>query len=277
MLGKRKVLYAATVTGIMSLIFLLFLFPFYIVVVNSFKSIREIGINVFALPSGLYLDNYIKAWKALNYAVALKNTFIITVFSNFCGIFIATMTGYWLTRNDNKFTRTFFALIIASMAIPFSGVMIPFVKIISFIKLYDSLPGIIFSFWGLSLPLAVFMTSGAVKSVPLEIEESALVDGCNRFRLFWGIVFPLVKSTTFTYVILNTFWFWNDFITAQLLLSSKRYRTIQLAIRSLFGEAQQSWDLALAALVLCIIPLFVFFLVMQKHIISGVIEGAVKG
>ena len=168
-------------------------------------------------------------------------------------------------------------MLIAFMSIPFQALMIPFAKITNKMHLTNSLFGLSVCFWALTVPISTFITSGAVKSVPIEIEESALIDGCSPFRMYWTIVFPLIKASVFTFATINTLWFWNDYLMTQLMLSKKTLRTIQISMQALFNEAFFAWDVALAALTLAILPLFIFFVIAQKQVLEGASAGAVKG
>lgn len=253
------------------------LVPFYIIVSNSFKPYAEIAKDIFGLPVNFTTKNYGQAWRRLNFANSLKNTFVVSVVSNVGGVVFSSMCGYWITRHQNKGTRFVFFMLIAFMSIPFQALMIPFAKITSKLHLTNSLIGLSVCFWALTVPISTFITSGAVKSVPVEIEESALIDGCSPFRMYWTIVFPLIKASVFTFATINTLWFWNDYLMTQLMLSKKSLRTIQISMQALFNEAFFAWDVALAALTLAILPLFIFFVVAQKQVLAGASAGAVKG
>ncbi|MDD2956986.1 MAG: carbohydrate ABC transporter permease [Lachnospiraceae bacterium] len=274
---KRKRTTGDVILNIL-LIFLavIFLIPFYFVIVNSFKTMGEITANNAALPAGLYLDNFVAALKSIRYGESLRNTLLITVFSNLGWIIVAPMGAYYISRVENKLCKALFALIIASMSIPFQAVMIPMVVVGKTFHLINSIPGVVVIYVGLAIPFAVFMCCGSLRYVPKEIEESAFIDGCSPFQTFWKIVFPLMQSTIVTVTILNTFWFWNDFLLPQILLQNKNARTLQLAIYQLFGENVYQWNIIMPALLLAILPIVIFFIVMQKKIVEGVAAGAVK-
>lgn len=273
---KRRISLALT-TLFLAVSQIIVLLPFYLIFVNSFKPYAEIAANIFALPKEFTLGNYVEAWRRLNFANSLKNTAAISLFSNFGGVVFSSMLGYWITRHPNRFTKSVFYVIIAFMSVPFQALMIPFAKITGLFEMTNSLWGLIVCFWALTVPLSSFITAGAVKSVPLEIEESALIDGCSPFLTYWRIVFPLIKASVFTVATINTLWFWNDYLMTQLMLSKKALRTIQISMQSLFNEAFFAWDVALAALALAIIPIFIFFVIAQKQVLEGAVAGAVKG
>lgn len=277
-LGTRRRLNTAVRTIILLFCLVAVLIPFYIIVINSFKPYSEIARDLFALPGKNFtISNYTTAWRRLKFGTALRNTAIITVLSNFGGVFFCSMTGYWITRHPNRFTRTCFFIIIAFMSIPFQALMIPFARLTTNLHLSNSLIGMSICFWAMTVSLSTFIISGAVKAVPIEVENAALIDGCGSIRTFWIIVFPQIKGSVFTVATINSLWFWNDYLMTQLVLSKQSLRTIQISMQSLFNEAFFAWDTALAALTLSILPLFIFFVIAQKQVLAGVSAGAVKG
>ncbi|MBS5645910.1 MAG: carbohydrate ABC transporter permease [Lachnospiraceae bacterium] len=276
MKSKRMHISDKIINILLILLAMLFLIPFYFVIVNSFKSMNEITADNVALPTSLNLDNFKQALSSIRYGQSLLNTFLITFFSNVGWILIAPMGAYYIGRIDNKFCKFLFTLIIASMSIPFQAVMIPMVVVGTMFHLINNIPGVIIIYVGLAIPFAVFMCTGALRYIPREIEESAYIDGATQFQTFWKIVFPMMQSTIVTVTILNTFWFWNDFILPQILLQNKNARTLQLAIYQLFGENVYQWNIIMPALLLAILPIVIFFILMQNKIVEGVAAGAVK-
>lgn len=276
MKSKRMHISDKIINILLILLAILFLVPFYFVIVNSFKSMNEITADNVALPTSLNLDNFKQALSSIRYGQSLLNTFLITFFSNVGWILIAPMGAYYIGRIDNKFCKFLFTLIIASMSIPFQAVMIPMVVVGTMFHLINNIPGVIIIYVGLAIPFAVFMCTGALRYIPREIEESAYIDGATQFQTFWKIVFPMMQSTIVTVTILNTFWFWNDFILPQILLQNKNARTLQLAIYQLFGENVYQWNIIMPALLLAILPIVIFFILMQNKIVEGVAAGAVK-
>lgn len=251
--------------------------PLFLVVLNSFKPYSEIADNIVAFPKAVTVKNYAQAWKRLNFPVVFKNTFVIAFFSNIGSIVFAGMLGYWIVRHPGKYTKAIYLVIIAGMSVPFQGIMITFAKMVGVLNLNNHLYGAVISNWVFSMPMSMFLTAGAVKSVPFEIEESARIDGCGPLRTYWLVVFPLIKGTIFTVASLNIITYWNDYLMTQFLLTKKGLRTIQIAMQSLFNEAFFAWDTALAAISLSVVPLFIFFIFAQKQVLDGVAAGAVKG
>ncbi|WP_088103262.1 carbohydrate ABC transporter permease [Halalkalibacter urbisdiaboli] len=255
---------------------IIFLIPFYFVVVNSVKSFAEILIDAAALPSEILLSNYAKVWEILNFPSAFMNSFIITFLSIVGLIIISSMAAWKLVRTPGKFSSFLFIMFVSAMVIPFQAVMIPLVKLGGILGIMNSIPGIVMMYFGFGVPLSIFLYHGFVKTVPIEIEESARIDGCSQFGVFWRIVFPLLKPITVTVIILNTLWIWNDYLLPLLVLQDASLRTIPLATSSFFAQYTKQWDMGLAALVLGITPIIIFFLFLQKHIIKGIAAGSIK-
>lgn len=258
------------------LLALLYLVPFYFVIVNSLKSFSEILIDAAALPTELLFSNYAKVWDILNFPRVFVNSLVITVFSNIGIVIISSMASWKMVRTPGKFSKFLFIFFVSAMVIPFQTVMIPLVKLGGMLGIMNSIPGIIMMYFGFGVPLSLFLYHGFVKSVPVEIEEAATIDGCSQFGVFWRIVFPLLKPITVTVVILNTLWIWNDYLLPLLVLQDASIRTIPLATSSFFAQYTKQWDMGLAALVMGIAPVIIFFLFLQKHIIKGIAAGSIK-
>ena len=266
----------------LALVFVVFscsmvLIPLYFTVLNSFKPYPEIAANIAAFPKSPTLANFKEAWKRLDFLRVLGNTLIVTVFSAVGIVVLSGMTGYWITRHQNRFTKLCFVLILCGMSVPFQCIMVTFAKMIGLMNLGNKYMGVIMSNWVFSMPMSVFLVTGAVKALPVEIEESAVIDGCSPWNLYWRIVFPLTKGTMFTIVSLEVLKYWNNYLMTQFILTKPQLRTIQIAMMSLFNEALFSWDVAVAAVTLSILPLFIFFVIAQKQVLSSATVGAVKG
>lgn len=274
---KRKIINTSLALALIIFSCALVLIPLYFTVLNSFKPYPEIAANIAAFPQSPTLDNFKEAWKRLDFLNVLRNTLIITVFSAVGTVVLSGMTGYWLTRHPNWFTKLCYVLILCGMSVPFQCIMITFAKMIGLLNMGNCYIGVIMSNWTFSMPMAVFLVTGAVKTLPLEIEESAVIDGCTPLNLYWKIVFPLTKGTMFTIVSLEVLKYWNNYLMTQFILTKQQMRTIQIAMMSLFNEALFSWDVAVAAVTLSILPLFIFFVIAQKQVLSSATMGAVKG
>lgn len=256
---------------------LIVMIPLYFTVLNTFKPYAEIAANIAAWPKQATMANLADAWRRLNFPNVLKNTAVITILSALGCVVISGMTGYWIARHTNRFTHMWNGLFLCGMCVPFQCIMITFAKMIGLMKLGNHLMGVVISFWVFSLPMSLFLVTGAVKNVPRGIEEAAIIDGCGNLQLYWLIVFPLIKGTMFTIVTLEVLTYWNDYLMTQFILTKTANRTIQIAMQSLFNEAFFSWDTAVAAVTLSITPMFIFFVIAQKQVIGGATAGSVKG
>jgi raffinose/stachyose/melibiose transport system permease protein len=243
---------------------------------NSLKPFAEILTNTSALPKVLMFDNYVNAFEKLDFLTVFKNSLIITIGSNIVLVIFCSMAAYMLVRTKKKISNIIFMTFVAAMIIPFQSLMIPLIKTAGNLGLLNSIWGLVFMYLGFGSGMTIFLYHGFIKGIPLELEEAAIIDGCSRFGVFWRIVFPLLKPITVTIVILNSLWIWNDFLLPSLVLQNPELRTIPLATFFFFGQYTKQWDLALAALVIGIIPLLIFFFTMQKHIIQGITSGSIK-
>lgn len=269
-----KVTFLLEIIGIV--LGVIFLIPFYFVIINSVKGFADILIDAAAWPQEYLFSNYLKVWDIINFPRAFWNSLIITVISNIGLVVISSMAAWKMVRTPGKFSKILFALFVSAMVIPFQTVMIPLMKLGGMLNLTNSIPGLIIMYFGFGVPLSLFLYHGFIKTVPIEIEESARIDGCSQFGVFWRIVFPLLKPITVTVVILNTLWIWNDYLLPLLVLQDAELRTIPLATSSFFAQYTKQWDMGLAALVMGITPVVIFFLFLQRHIIKGIAQGSIK-
>lgn len=262
---------------VMIVVGLIFLAPFYFLFVNSVKPFGEILKNAASWPSQFHWENYSKAWELARFSEAFRNSVIITVISVILITLFSAMAAYRMVRADTKFNRLLLLLFVAAMVVPFQTIMIPVLKVVNTLGVNNSILGLLLTNLGLSLPLAVFLFHGFVKSVPLEIEEAATVDGCNPFTVFFRIVLPLLKPMMMTIIVLNALAIWNDYLLPSLILQKPELRTIPLATYSFFGQYTKQWDMALPALAIGILPIVAFYLQLQRYIVEGIAAGSVKG
>ncbi|MBE7053212.1 MAG: carbohydrate ABC transporter permease [Ruminococcaceae bacterium] len=258
---------------------ILFVAPVIIVLINSFKGQFYILDAPFKLPDSstfFGINNYISGIEKTNFLSAFGYSLFITVFSVLAIIFFPAMTSWYIARVKNAFTKILYYGFILSMVIPFQMVMFTMAKTANVLSLDNPL-GIIFIYLGFGSGLSIFMYTGFVKSIPKEIEEAAMIDGCNPVKMFFSIIFPILKPIAITIAILNAMWIWNDYLLPLLLIGND-YKTIPIAVQYLRG-GYGSVDMGamMALLVLSIIPIIVFYLISQKYIIEGVVSGAVKG
>ncbi|PRO66574.1 carbohydrate ABC transporter permease [Alkalicoccus urumqiensis] len=253
---------------------ILWLSPFYLMIVNAFKTNREIFQNVLGLPSEATFQNFIQAYIDLNFLRALFNSTMITAISILVIILFSSMAAYALARNKSRLSGAILLVFVAAMLIPFQAVMITLTSFFGSVNMLNS-AGLIFMYLGFGSSLAIFLYHGALKSIPLSLDEAAKIDGASRFQTFWYIIFPLLRPISVTVAILNVIWIWNDFLLPSLVLSTSE-ATIPLRMFAFFGEYTRQWHLALAGLTIAIIPVIIFYFFAQKQIIKGVSEGAVK-
>jgi raffinose/stachyose/melibiose transport system permease protein len=212
----------------------------------------------------------------MNFVSAFMNSLIITVFSVLLIAMFSSMTAYIFVRTDWRFNKAMFFAMVAAMLIPFQAIMIPLVQIYGGLNLLNSRWVLIYMYLGFGSSFAVFLYHGFIKAIPVELEEAAMIDGCSRIQVFFRIVFPLLKSTTLTLIILNVLWIWNDFLLPSLVLISSANRTLPLTTFYFHGTYTSDYGLLMAALMLTILPVIIFYGLLQKHIIKGVMEGAIK-
>jgi raffinose/stachyose/melibiose transport system permease protein len=256
-----------------------FLAPILIVFMNSLKGRFFISDKPFALPNAqtfVGFDNYIAGIEKTGFLEAFGYSLFITVFSVIVIVVFTSMTAWCITRTKNGLSSVLYYLLVFSMIVPFQMVMFTMSKVANMLRL-DNPIGIIFIYLGFGAGLSVFIFSGFIKSIPIEIEEAAIIDGCNPLQTFFLIVFPILKPIYITVAILNAMWIWNDYLLPYLVIGSN-YRTIPIAVQYLQGGyGSRDMGAMMAMLVLAIIPIIVFYFASQKYIIEGVVTGAVKG
>lgn len=279
-MGTKKKTTNMVLTVIFSLISVVYLIPIALVVVNSFKKKAYISKYPFRMPSGktfVGLENYVNGINKTGFFEAFGWTLMITVGSVAVIILCTSMCAWYISRVKNRFTTALYYMCLFSMIVPFQMVMFPLSKIANMLKLTTPW-GLIVVYLGFGAGLAVFMFTGFVKSIPLEIEEAAMIDGCTPIHTFFDVVLPIMKPTCVTVSILQAMWIWNDYLLPYLVLDMKKYKTISIAVQYLRG-GYGSIDMGamMGVLVLAIIPIIIFYLACQKYIVEGVVAGAVKG
>lgn len=257
-----------------------YMFPFVMVIINSFKIKRDIIKEPMALigSHGASLDNYVEAFYKMNFIRAFLNSLCITGVSVVLIIITSAMCAYLFVRMDYKINKIFFGLMIASMVIPFQVIMIPLVSIYGGnLHILNHRLTLILMHVGFSTAQSVFMYHGFIKSnIPMSLEEAAKLDGCTKYQTFFRIVFPLLKPTTATLVILYAMGIWNDFLLPSLVLTQKELYTLPIATQMFYGTYSSDLGLIMASLLMVAAPVIVLYLFLQKYIIAGVVAGAVK-
>ena len=282
MVKKEEIRSAGTLirTAILVILTIIFIFPILLVFMNSFKSRLYVSTVPFAWPSGdmfVGLENYINGIKTSGFLMAFIRSVWISVMGVGVIILCTSMTAWFIVRVKNKFTKALYYIFVFSMIVPFQMVMYTLTFVVTTMY-FDNVFGIVLVYLGFGAGLSVFMFCGFIKSIPLEVEEAATIDGCNPLQTYFLIVFPMLKPTAITVAILQAMWIWNDYLLPYLILGSDHKTVpvaIQLAMQGAYGSVD--WGSFMAMLVIAIIPIVIFYLFGQKYIISGVIAGAVKG
>lgn len=232
--------------------------------------------NIFRTIKENFVINYSESWKQTKFPQVFMNTFIITLFSTLGIILISSMAAYGMVRTKTRMSWIIFLLFTFAMVVPFQAIMFPLVRTAKSLNLLGTFQGIILIYMGVGCPMAIFMYHGFMKGIPMELEESAALDGAGQFTIFFRVVFPLLSPITATIAILNVLWLWNDFLLP-LIITVRKIVTLQLAQYYTRGAFQRDLGMELASLVLAAFPVIVFYLLMQKYIIKGITAGAVKG
>lgn len=269
---------ALAITFLMAAVAVGYLSPLILVLVNSVKSFSEIMANVVALPTRLALENFSNAFTLMRYPNLFLNTLLVTSMGTAGVVLLASTAGFRLSRTRTRYSWFVFLLCVAPMMIPFHSFMIALVKVARTLHLTNSVWGLGTVYWGLGVPLSLFMYHGFAKTVPRELDDCASIDGCGPLRAFFQVVFPLLQPVTVSVIVINAMWMWNDFLLPLLILSgAKKSLTLQLAAYNFFGQYKIEWQNAMAGVLLTITPAIVFYLLLQRHIIKGMVAGAVKG
>ncbi len=279
-MNKKKRIVNSIQFAFITALFALYMIPFMLLIINSFKNKRDIIRNPFSLfgEKGQTIANYIKAFEKMNFFRAFSNTVIITGLSTLLVVVLSSMVAYYFIREKNKFSIVFFGLMVAAMIIPFQSIMIPLVSIYGAgLNMLNHRISLIFMHTGFAMSMSVFIYQGFIKTnIPYSLEEAAYIDGASRIQIFFRIVFPLLKPTTATVFILNALAFWNDYLLPSLVLGKKELFTLPLSTYSFYGTYSADYGVIMAALVLTVVPILLIYLLLQKQIISGVVDGAVK-
>lgn len=253
----------------------LWFYPFFLIVINSFKTKAEIFQSTLSLPGGLSFENYQEALEKLDFIRSLMNSLLITVGSLILVVFVSSMAAYALSRNTSRLSSVLYFVVAIGLLIPFQGIMIPLISLFGRMNLLNQ-PGLMIMYLGLAVSMSTFLYYGALRGIPRSLDEAAIIDGANTFQIYWKVILPLLKPTTVTVIVLNTLWFWNDYLLPSLSINKAGMYTIPLRMFYFFGEFNKQWHLALAALVIVVLPIILLFIALQKHVVKGISDGAVK-
>ena len=256
---------------------IVFVSPLYLVFVNSVKTVREIYLSPLGLPVEISWNNFGRVMEKIDFGQALKNSLFFVVFGVAGLLVICSMAAYRLARHRTRVNKFVYLLLVSSILVPFQTVMIPLVKIIASIGLYNTRIGVLLAYYGYGIPFAVFLFYGFLSSIPREIEEAALIDGGSLFQVYRCIILPLLKPICVTVAVLDVLWIYNDFLLPFVLISDNELRTLPLVMYTFFTAYERPWDLAMASLTMVLTPAIIMFVILQKQITGGIVSGAVKG
>lgn len=256
---------------------IVFVSPLYLVFVNSVKTVREIYLSPLGLPAEISWDNFGRVMEQIDFGQALKNSLFFVVFGVAGLLVICSMAAYRLARHRTRVNKFVYLLLVSSILVPFQTVMIPLIKIMASIGLYNTRIGVLLAYYGYGIPFAVFLFYGFLSSIPREIEEAALIDGGSPFQVYRCIILPLLKPICVTVAVLDVLWIYNDFLLPFVLISDNELRTLPLVMYTFFTAYERPWDLAMASLTMVLTPAIIMFVILQKQITGGIVSGAVKG
>ena len=250
--------------------------PLYYIVVNTFKTQQEMSSSPFALPTQLFLDNYATVFGTVPLVRSFTNTLIVTVVSVVLMLIIGSMAAYGMIIRSTRFNRWFGAVLVLGFIIPTQSTLIPLYRFLVRIGLIDTLSGLVLLYSAGSI-FCYFLIQGYMKSIPYDLVEAARIDGANAFSIYWRIVLPLIRPILVTVAVFQTMWIWNDFITPNVFLVSPEKSTLVLQVYKSVGEFTTDWPSFMTLSVLALLPMVVFFVFTQRHIVSGLLAGGVKG
>ncbi|MCI8489377.1 MAG: carbohydrate ABC transporter permease [Lachnospiraceae bacterium] len=275
---RKQTLSSLFLTVIGLFLALVFFSPILILLSNSFKSLKDIYLDVLALPNAdtFIASNYPDAFEKLEFVKSFANSLVITVCSTVLILIFCSMAAWVLVRYKTRTSSVIFMLFASATLIPFQCVMLPLVRLMDKMHMMNR-QGLILMYLGFGASLSIILFHGFIKNVPVELEDAARIDGCNMVQTFFLIVLPMLKTIMVTVAILNVMWIWNDFLLPQLMINKPGWQTLPLKTFLFFGQFSKKWDLATAGLIMCMLPIILFYIICQKHIVKGVTEGAVKG
>ena len=253
----------------------IYIFPFFLVFVNSLKLKPDILANPLALPSHITWDNFSQALTKMNFFRSLTNSIVITFFSVSLLIIFSSMLAYYLARTKNNVSKYIFLILVTSMIVPFQALMIPFMARFAQFVSWNNRGALVFFYIGFGTALSTFLYHGFIANIPTEIDEAASIDGASDMVAFWRIIFPMMRPITATVAIINALWIWNDFLLPRLVLTNES-QTLPLSTYLFYGQYTVEYGQVMAGLVLAVIPIVILYLVLQKQFIAGISQGAVK-
>lgn len=274
--AKRRIVAVAR-TVLTYLLAVLFIFPVYIVVINSFKTKSEMMDSAISFPKSFYLGNYTTIFTSHDFVSSFLCSVVVVLFTTCFTIILASLAGYSLARWNSRASNIISMVLMSTLFVPFQVYMVSMIVIASRLHMTGNLFGLIVIYISLGMPVPIFLFRSYAKSLPMEIEEAAVIDGCTKMQTFVSIVFPLMKPIIATVAVLNALWVWGEFLVAFLVYGNHKPMTIPLSQQYFYGTYNNEWNLIMTSFVVTVIPIVILYVFTQKYIVKGIASGAVKG
>ncbi|AGX06409.1 sugar ABC transporter permease [Bacillus sp. NRRL B-14911] len=269
---KRPIIYAVLI-----IFAIVNAYPIIWMAINSFKSEKEFATNQFGLPSTFVFENYLSAWETANLGTLFTNSLFVTITATLLTVLIGAIASYFLSRFHFKLNKAAYVFFIFGMLIPIHATLVPMFILMRNLGLLNMPITLIFPYIAFHLPITIFILTSFMKAFPKDIEESAIMDGCGIFRIFWSIILPMSRPALATVVILNFIYNWNEFSFALVLINDPALQTLPLGLASFAGQFTTNYGAQMAGLTMSMIPILAFYLLLEKEIVNGMTAGAVKG
>lgn len=274
--GKKRWKRAA-VYLVLVLYSLVIVYPIAWMMINSLKTEREIALNPFSLPREWAWDNYEAAWETARLGTYFWNSFLVSIVAVIITVFLGALAAYFLSRFDFRWNRWIHSFFLLGMLIPVHATLVPMFILMKNLGLLDTRASLVLPYVAFNLPITIFILVSFMKAFPREIEESAVLDGCGIFRIFWSIILPMARPALASVIILNFINNWNEFAFALVLINDADLKTIPLGLASFAGQFTTNYGTMMAGLTMALIPTVIIYLFMEKHLVKGMTAGAVKG
>lgn len=274
---KKSPLFKILAYTFLSLFAIMNIIPIFWMIVNSFKEEQEYAANPFSFPATMHFSNYTKAWEVANMNIYFLNSLLITFVSLLVTVLLGSLAAYFLARFTFRLRGFTYALFLLGMLVPIHATLIPIFLIMQKLSLIDTYLSLILPYTAFHLSLTVFILEGFMRGFPKDLEESGIMDGAGVFRIFWSIILPITRPAMATVVILNFIYNWNEYLFALVLITSNSLKTLPLGLANFVGVETASYTLQMSALTIALVPILIFYLLLQKQLVTGMTAGAVKG
>jgi len=275
--SKKKNIKNTLIYAVLILFAIINAYPILWMVINSFKSEKEFAVNQFGLPKTFVTQNYIDAWNTANLGVLFRNSIFICLIATIITVLIGALASYFLARFEFKLSKAVYTFFIFGMLIPIHATLVPMFILLKNLGILNSPITLLFPYIAFNLPITIFILTSFMKSFPKDIEESAVMDGCGIFRIFWSIILPMSRPAVATVIILNFIHNWNEFSFALVLINDPTLQTLPLGLASFAGQFTVNYGAQMAGLTMSLVPILIFYLLLEKEIVKGMTAGAVKG